>query len=218
MKPLDEINDPRMVKALAHPLRLRIIDALENRSASPSELSQELGAPIGNVSYHVRRLESLGVLELVDTAQRRGAVEHYFRLVSRPRVSEKAWASAPGIVKEAMLQGVLSKVGEQVTAAAANGGFTRPETHVGRLPMLLDEQGFKEAASVLSSVAERLSTIQEKSAKRLEKADHEGELHALAVLMLFEAENGRNGKAGKGHAARGRGTRQKSAAGNRRGR
>lgn len=187
MKPLDEINDPRMVKALAHPLRLRIIEALENRSASPSELSHELDAPIGNVSYHVRRLEALGVLKLVDTAQRRGAVEHYFRLEERPRISEKAWASAPPIVKEAMLQGVLSKLGEQVTVAAANGGFSRPETQVGRLPMLLDEQGFKEAARLLSTVAERLKAIEEKSAKRLEKREHEGELHALAALMLFEA-------------------------------
>ena len=187
MKPLDEINDPRMVKALAHPLRLRIIDALEDRSASPSELSQELGVPIGNVSYHVRRLEALGVLKLVDTAQRRGAVEHYFRLDRRPRVSEKAWASAPDIVKEAMLQGVLSKVGGQVTAAAAAGGFNRPESHVGRLPMVLDGQGFKEAADVLATVAERLKKIEEKSAKRLDKGDHEGQLQTLAVLMLCEA-------------------------------
>lgn len=187
MKPLDEINDPRMVKALAHPLRLRIIDALEDRSASPSELSQEFGVPIGNVSYHVRRLEALGVLKLVDTAQRRGAVEHYFRLDRRPRVSEKAWASAPDIVKEAMLQGVLSKLGEQVTAAAADGGFNRPESHVGRLPLVLDEQGFKEAAGVLATVADRLKAIEEKSAKRQEKREHEGELHALAVLMLCEA-------------------------------
>lgn len=187
MKPLDEINDLRMVKALAHPLRLRIIEALENRSASPSELSQELDAPIGNVSYHVRRLEALGVLKLVDTAQRRGAVEHYFQLETRPRISEKAWAAAPPIVKESMLQGVLSKLGDQVTAAASNGGFSRPETHVGRLPMLLDEQGFQEAARALSTVADRLKAIEEKSAKRLEKRDHEGSLHALAALMLFEA-------------------------------
>ena len=191
MKPLDESNDPRMVKALAHPLRLRIIDALEDRSASPSELSQELGVPIGNVSYHVRRLEALGVLKLVDTAQRRGAVEHYFRLDRRPRVSEKAWASAPDIVKEA-------------------GGFNRPESHVGRLPMVLDGQGFKEAADVLATVAERLKKIEEKSAKRLDKGDHEGQLQTLAVLMLCEA--GPEPKPEKAPRGKRRSSRAKAAA------
>jgi predicted transcriptional regulator len=30
-----------------------------------------------NVSYQVRQLEQLGCIELVDTAQRRGALEHF---------------------------------------------------------------------------------------------------------------------------------------------
>jgi DNA-binding transcriptional ArsR family regulator len=37
MKPYSDINDPRLIKALAHPLRVRILSILETRDmASPT--------------------------------------------------------------------------------------------------------------------------------------------------------------------------------------
>ncbi|MDQ2895534.1 MAG: helix-turn-helix domain-containing protein, partial [Actinomycetota bacterium] len=42
MKPYQDITDPSVAKALAHPLRLRILAALEQRTASPSQLAAEL--------------------------------------------------------------------------------------------------------------------------------------------------------------------------------
>ena len=65
MKHYQDITDPSLAKALAHPLRTRILAALEDRTASPSELADELDAPLGIVSYHVRRLTALGFLKLV---------------------------------------------------------------------------------------------------------------------------------------------------------
>ena len=66
MKPYSDINDPRLIKALAHPLRVRILSILETRDmASPNEMADELGVSLGVLSYHVRRLLALGFLELV---------------------------------------------------------------------------------------------------------------------------------------------------------
>ena len=65
MRTLHDINDPRLVKALAHPLRIRILAILEDRVASPSEIAEQLDAPLGNVSYHVRQLAELGLISLV---------------------------------------------------------------------------------------------------------------------------------------------------------
>ena len=48
MKPHSDISDPRIIKALTHPLRVSILGTLEERTASPSELAEELGAPLGN--------------------------------------------------------------------------------------------------------------------------------------------------------------------------
>ena len=187
MKPISHITDPRFVKAMAHPLRLRILGALERRTASPSEFAQELDAPLGNVSYHVRQLHGLGLLKLVKETPRRGAVEHYYRLESRPQITEKAWTSAPPLVKEAMLGGVLSQVADQVNKGASLGGFDRGDSQLSRLPLTLDEEGFKEASAEFAALFKRLRQIEDQSRKRLARNEHVDEIASLAVMMLFEA-------------------------------
>jgi DNA-binding transcriptional ArsR family regulator len=187
MKPMADVTDQKYVKAMAHPLRLRILAALEHRTASPSELADELEAPLGNVSYHVRQLHGLGLLKLVKETPRRGAVEHYYRLEARPHITDKAWDAAPPIVKEAMVGGVLSKASEQVNQAVAAGGFDRAEAHLSRLPFTFDDKGFADAARAFGELVDRCKEIEEESRGRLEPEQHEGEVPALVVLMLFEA-------------------------------
>ena len=97
MRAISDIGDPRLVKALAHPLRVQILTALEDRVASPSDLAEELAAPLGNVSYHVRTLADLGLVKLVRRRTRRGAVEHYYEARGRAQVSDRAWAQVPAL-------------------------------------------------------------------------------------------------------------------------
>jgi DNA-binding transcriptional ArsR family regulator len=85
VKSVADISDPRYVKALSHPLRVRILALLEERTASPRELDDWLDATLGTVSYHVRALHRTGLLELVDTTQVRGAVAHHYRARSPNR-------------------------------------------------------------------------------------------------------------------------------------
>jgi DNA-binding transcriptional ArsR family regulator len=187
MKPMTHVTDQKFVKAMAHPLRLRILGALEHRTASPSELAEELDSPLGNVSYHVRQLHGLGLLKLVKETPRRGAVEHYYRLERRPHITDKAWASTPAIVKEAMLGGVLSRVAEQVNDAVEAGGFDRADAHLSRLPLTFDEEGFAEAGREFGAFVKKLKGIEDESRERLGRHGHDDELPALVVLMMFDA-------------------------------
>ncbi|HXE43822.1 MAG TPA: helix-turn-helix domain-containing protein [Conexibacter sp.] len=69
----------RALAALSHPIRTRILDYLQvHDRASPGELATAFGIPLGTVSYHVRRLETLGYLRLVRRVPRRGAIEHFY--------------------------------------------------------------------------------------------------------------------------------------------
>ena len=45
--------------------------------------ADKLAEPLGNVSYHVRTLADLGLIELVRKVPRRGAIEHYYRAPER---------------------------------------------------------------------------------------------------------------------------------------
>lgn len=188
MKRYQDITDPSIAKALAHPLRTRILAALENRTASPTELASELDAPLGVVSYHVRRLHAFRFLKLVKRVPRRGAVEHYYTTVAGPRITDEAWRSTPTVVKLATVSAALAELGSQASAAVASGGFESSTSHLTRTPLTLDAQGWQEISRELSALLERVQRIEAESHERLLKNDHQDEQRATVGLMLFGSE------------------------------
>jgi DNA-binding transcriptional ArsR family regulator len=186
-KPVPSINDPRYVKALSHPLRVRILALLQERTASPRELAEWLDATLGTISYHVRTLHDFGLVELVRTTQVRGAIAHHYRAKVRPRVSDAAWAAAPPIAKQATVGATLQTVDDYARASAAAGGFDRGEAHLTRTNLRLDQRGWQAAARACDKLLVDLERIQEASAKRLANASAEAtSSDAALVLMLFE--------------------------------
>src|SRR3954467_14099212 len=94
-RPAGETSEARIAKALAHPLRARILQRLGERVASPGDLAVELGAPLGVVSYHVRMLREYQCVELVRTEPRRGALQHFYRATARPQLDGEQWRALP---------------------------------------------------------------------------------------------------------------------------
>jgi DNA-binding transcriptional ArsR family regulator len=189
MKPRSDISDPRVIKALTHPLRVQILHSLEDRVASPSELAEEIDAPLGNVSYHVRQLHALGLIKLVKKTPRRGAIEHHYKAVAQAPISDEAWAGTPGIVKESVVGTSIGQLGKAVNAAVAGGGFKADGAQLVREEVGLDDRGFADVAKELDRTRARIQKIREDASKRLEKSGGEGR-PANAVLMLFEAADG----------------------------
>jgi DNA-binding MarR family transcriptional regulator len=159
---------------------------LDESVLSPSEISEQLGVPIGNVSYHVRQLDQLGLIKLVRETPRRGAIEHHYTAEARPLITDAAWREAPEIVRRAMVGAALEESAKAVNSAALTGGFSRDGALVGRIPTPLDKQGWKEVSKELNASMARVQKLAEASQKRLKKNDHDGESHATALLMFFE--------------------------------
>lgn len=181
------ISDPAIAKALTHPLRVSILGILEERTASPREIADELDAPLGVVSYHVRQLARSGLAKLERTRQRRGALEHYYSAQERPVITTEAWANTPSIVKQATIRATLAKISAQVNRAAESGGFEGSSIHLTRTSIALDRKGWEQLSAKLDRLVEDFERIQTASAKRLAAADHLEEIQAVAVLMLFES-------------------------------
>jgi len=184
-KPVEDIDDPRLVKALAHPLRVRIMGLLEQRTMSPSELASELGLPLENVSYHVRMLRNFGFIELERTRQVRGAVEHLYRAASRPRISAAAWEGLPDVVKQAMTGANLAQLSDVVNRAAEQGRFSRPESYLTRHATVVDDQGFREVSQAITDMLARVVEIEKEARKRIRRGGDE--IPAVVVAMLFDA-------------------------------
>lgn len=89
------INYALIGRKLLHPVKVDILSAFTSQDGavalSPNELSKRIDQKLGTVSYHVKDLAGLSteskfadspLLKLVDTAQRRGALEHFYALTN----------------------------------------------------------------------------------------------------------------------------------------
>lgn len=191
-----DLVDPRLAKALSHPMRTRILAILNERVASPNELSELIDERLPNVSYHVRALEQLGCIELVSTAQRRGAIEHYYRAVVRPFFTDRDWKKLPQSGRQAVSDVALQMIWEDVSDAIEQGTFeARTDRHLSRTVVELDEAGWSELTDLLARVLEETETIQKRSAERIKASDDKA-VPARVVLMNFESPASKP-KAGK---------------------
>ena len=181
----DPAIDQRIMKALSHPLRVRMLTLLNQKVSSPSELADELDEPLGNVSYHMRFLADLKMVKLVRTEPRRGAVEHYYQALEPPLISDSDWAQLPVSLRRSLSDSTLSDIAKDLKAAAKGGGFDRENMHLSRSALVLDQQAWDELSALLASVQERARALQEQSNKRRARADDTGIATAL-VLMQFE--------------------------------
>ncbi len=178
--------DQRLVKALAHPLRVEILTILNERMASPNELSKELEEGLSQVSYHVKVLKDFECIEMVKTEPRRGAVEHYYRATERAFLTDRDWKALPDSVKPGVSSSAIQMILDDVVGALAGGTFdARDDRHISWTPGVVDEQGWTESVDLVAETLERLIKIHADSAKRLTKSGEEG-IPATAVLMNFE--------------------------------
>jgi DNA-binding transcriptional ArsR family regulator len=172
-----------MAKALAHPLRVQLLTALNEGVASPNELAKRLNEPLTNVSYHVRMLHDLGCIELVDTAPRRGALEHYYRAIARPFFADRDWKKLPKNTRGSISDMALGLVWDDTVEAIKSGIFDeREDRHLSRSVLCMDEQGWKDMNDLLSETLDRAMQIQADSAGRVAKG--EGDTFSATVVMM----------------------------------
>ncbi|MEU0845977.1 helix-turn-helix domain-containing protein [Streptomyces sp. NPDC005962] len=80
----DEVRvlDPRSLRGLAHPLRLRLLGALrEYGPATASQLADRLGESSGSTSYHLRQLAAYGFV--ADDPERGKGRERWWKAAQR---------------------------------------------------------------------------------------------------------------------------------------
>jgi DNA-binding transcriptional ArsR family regulator len=174
--------DSRLAKALAHPLRVQLLAALNEGVASPNELAKKLDEPLTNVSYHVRMLHDLGTIELVETEPRRGALEHYYRAVVRPFFGDRDWKRLPKNARGSISDAVLQLVWDDAAEAIKGGLFDeREDRHLSRSVLAVDEKGWEELNDLLSDTLDRAMQIQAESASRASK---NGETFSVNLVMM----------------------------------
>jgi DNA-binding transcriptional ArsR family regulator len=180
----------KLVKGLSHPVRVECLTVLTKRVASPRELSEILEHDLSNISYHVRTLDELGLIELVKEESIRGAVAHYYRAVERPLISEDEWQQLPPEVRKAIAAYGWDLLINDATEAIEKGTFdSRSDRHLSRTTLLLDSEGFERLSGRMEELLEAILAEQAASAARMNKSGEEP-IHAVAAAALFPTPEG----------------------------
>ncbi len=180
--------DARVIKAIGHPLRWQMLEALMEGESSPAQLARRFGEPVNLVAYHMGILAKAGGVELVRTEPRRGSTEHYYRATMRPYFADREWARLPAETRKKVLAIESKRILNNIRAAAAGTGLDHPKAHVSLSPLELDREGYEEVAELLGGVLEQLHEIQARVHGR--QADQDGKktapLSTEVAIVHFE--------------------------------
>lgn len=189
---LKRFMDPRLVKALGHPVREHILAVLNERIASPKEIGEEIGLAVEAFYHHFEVLEELDCIEQVEAKQRRGATEHFFKAKTSFVIDDADWPVVPGTVRSDLSTNHIRLILQDASRAIRSGAFgASDDTHVTWLPARLDRQGLREQRGLLDAALIASMAIRARSARRLARSGERGTPWTLAILG-FET-SGRSG-------------------------
>lgn len=181
----DEAADANLVKALSHPLRWQILSMMNQGTSTPAGIARRLGVRTENVSYHVRVLCELGIIELIGTTPVRGALEHHYRATQRAEVTDADTKTMPAEVRRDMMQAVLrATIDDLIRIGASDQPYERSDAHFSQVPLRLDEEGYAEVVELLKDTLDRALEIQAESLTRL-AGDASGEVRTEIAMLHF---------------------------------
>ena len=163
--------------AMSHPLRVRILYAMHSpeRRRSATDISEETGADVRRLSYHMRELAAMGFIEQVDQKAVRGSLEKIYAPIKRLEAWDLEYTAMPDAVKQILTASFL-KTGVFALGAAINAGTfdAREDAVIGQHTFWSDERGAKEAMAVLDEALRSLVEIEENAQARLAETGEEG--------------------------------------------
>jgi DNA-binding transcriptional ArsR family regulator len=169
-----EVDERRLValRALAHPLRLRMLSLLTGAAMSAAELARELGVSQALASYHLRQLADAEAVELAEERSRRGGKERRYRY----RVQPSAGSQRPAADYEGEALFIDAIAGE----LRRRGSQRAPEMPVLAVDaeLWVRPEDWEEARQAIA----RAATALHESARQ----PHEpGAMHVNATVVMF---------------------------------
>jgi hypothetical protein len=178
--------DKRLARALNHPLRAQLLTILNERCASPKELTDLVGGKLSNVSYHCRELLKFDCIEVVETEAVRGAVKTTYRGTTRMLLDDKTWQRLSKETRTGISINAVREVIDRASRSIEDGAFDRrPDRHVITLKMDVDEQGWSDVATAVAESYERLSRVERESANRT--PDPTERIRITVSLLSYES-------------------------------
>lgn len=187
---VQERNATTTSAMLRHPLRVRILEVLNERDMSPVQFYREGLAPgygLSLVAHHFKELRLGGCLKVVKRIPRRGSVESIHRGVARAFFTDEEWAelSPPQrtAISRTMLRGLIARADGAMLAETFD---RRLDRHLTWVAMDLDEKGWSELTELQANTYYRAEEIRKNAASRIAESESES-IPATFGALAFES-------------------------------
>jgi DNA-binding transcriptional ArsR family regulator len=116
------------MRALAHPLRLRMMELFAEAPRTTKQVADLLGQPPTRLYHHVAALERAGLLKVKETRKNRGTIEKWYESISRTLGSAQvSGARGPTVAsKRAVAMTVLEQSRQEVMNAMSRSRAAEP--------------------------------------------------------------------------------------------
>ncbi|HEU4737914.1 MAG TPA: TetR/AcrR family transcriptional regulator [Solirubrobacterales bacterium] len=157
------------------------------KTATPAEVATEVGDDVGVVRRYLGEMATAGVLDVISDAA--GGEPRYSsrdRLHPLQSISTQQSAMQTEEERKAFTSHVWSKITGEVEQAREAGSFEkRLDRWIVRMPLNLDEEGWRELTVLHDQIFHSSIEIQARSGKRLEDSGEEG-FEVRSVQLVFE--------------------------------
>lgn len=163
--------DKSVCAALRHPIRVRILEVLADRDLSPIEFVRRGCLPPGfdypdeksaegHVAYHFKVLREADCIVLHKSIPKRGSVEKIHRSKMLALHTEEDFTQLSEAARIAITRSTLQMLIARCDGAVHQGTFDRrPDRHLSWVPMIVDDQAFKELVALQDEALERAQGI-----------------------------------------------------------
>jgi DNA-binding transcriptional ArsR family regulator len=163
-KRVHSLRDWGQVRAMADPTRMQMLQAMAGGSMTTIQLARKLGAKPTALYHHMAALEEAGLVELVETRQKRGFVEKLYRAIADDFVFDRRLLALThgrdggrGSYG-AMFIGAIEATLEEVRSSAQSGALEAADPSnctILRLSPVLDATRAAELREELAGVVSR---------------------------------------------------------------
>lgn len=184
LPPEKVLTEPVQFKAIADPFRIQILELLTRQPLTTKQVADILDEVPARVHYHIKVLERAGIVQLVETREKGGVLEKYYRAVadgfsfdrSVGHFSDKERQDA-----STQAQNLLRSIFDEAIRGLSLDGKPPREKKTGMLSsghLRLNEKQIAEFGKKIKAFVHELQ-IQE---------DPDGKLYRYA-LLFFPSEN-----------------------------
>jgi DNA-binding transcriptional ArsR family regulator len=178
--------DQDLAQVISNDNTVKALGYLVEREGSPKEVGETLGISTSLAGHHIKKLEALRLVELIEERDVGGTIQHVYRAVIRPMISTEEWGKLSIAQRQRYSLWIVRILLADASRAFNTGTFdAHPNRHLSRIPMVVDAEGLDEVAEIQNRALREIIHAETRSTERRAQSGDPG-MNLVTAMMCFE--------------------------------